>query len=100
MSAVIPLENKELPSTCYVFIHSTSCPVSARAAIEVAESRTDVPIYRVLVLEQRELSNWVADFTGVEHESPQLILIRDGKVRKVWNHGSIRRGEITGNTPA
>ncbi len=95
MSTVISLEEKNLPSTCYVFKHSTLCPVSARAAVEVEESRTEIPVYRVLVREQRELSNWIADFFGVKHESPQLILIREGKVRKVWNHWDIRKEEMT-----
>ena len=95
MSAVVPLEQKELPPTCYVFKHSTTCPVSARAAVEVEKSPTQIPVYRVLVREQRELSKWIADFYAVDHESPQLILIRDGKARKVWNHWEIRREDMT-----
>ncbi len=94
MSVPIPLEREELPPTCLVFKHSTTCPVSARAAIEVKEMRTGIPVYLIKVREQRELSNWVAATFGVTHESPQLILIRDGKVEKTWNHGEIRREEI------
>ncbi len=94
MSVPIPLENKNLPPTCFVFKHSTTCPVSARAATEVKEMRTGIPVYLIKVREQRELSNWVAETFGVTHESPQLILIREGKMEEVWNHGEIRREDI------
>jgi bacillithiol system protein YtxJ len=95
MSSILRLTEKELPSTCYVFKHSTTCPVSARAAREIEASRTDLPIYRIDVIEQRDLSNWVAQRYGITHESPQLILLNDGKVRKVWNHFEVRREVVS-----
>ena len=91
MSAIVPLKEKTLPATCYVFKHSTSCPISAHAAREMEASRTDLPIYSIEVREQRELSNWVAQVYGVTHESPQLILLREGKAEKVWNHFEVRK---------
>jgi bacillithiol system protein YtxJ len=91
MSTIIDLREKNLPGTCYLFKHSTSCPVSARAAEEVRAMRTDTPIYWVNVREQRDLSNWVAAQYRVTHESPQLILLKDGKVEGVWSHSAISR---------
>jgi bacillithiol system protein YtxJ len=96
MSVSIPLEKTDLPPTCFVFKHSTTCPVSARAAAVVEELRTEIPVYLIKVREQRELSNWVAKTYGVRHESPQLILIRDGKVQKTWNHWEIKPEDISG----
>jgi bacillithiol system protein YtxJ len=96
MSAVTPLDQEELPSSCYLYKHSTTCPLSARAAIVVDELSSEIPIYRINVREQRKLSNWFADAYGVPHESPQLVLIREGKVLRVWNHESINRRELTG----
>ena len=95
MSTIIPLENKELPQNCWVFKHSSTCPVSARAASEIQASTSPAVIYQIGVREQRELSSWVADTYGVRHESPQLIFIKDGKARQVWNHGEIRRGVLS-----
>jgi bacillithiol system protein YtxJ len=95
MSATLPLEKSSLPSTFYVFKHSTTCPTSARAAREVAAARTDLPVFQVNVREQRELAGWVAETYRVDHESPQLILIRDGKAMKIWNHDDIRREVMT-----
>ena len=42
--------------------------------------RTDIPIGVIKVVESRPASNHVAALTGVRHESPQLLLFRDGKV--------------------
>ncbi len=52
---------------------------------------TELPIYWINVREQRDLSNWVEEAYGVTHESPQLILLKDGKPQQVWNHSEIKR---------
>ena len=43
----------------------------------------------------RELSNEVAATTGVEHETPQVILLRNGKA--VWNtsHYGVKAGAVS-----
>ena len=56
--------------------------------------KTELPIYWINVREQRELSNWVADTYKVDHESPQLILIKDGKPLKVWSHFEVNRSVL------
>lgn len=95
MSTIIALSEKTLPPACYVFKHSTTCGISARAAREVREMAVDLPIYWVNVREQRELSNWIAEAYRVTHESPQLLLIRDGKAEKVWSHYDVHRSNVT-----
>lgn len=94
MSTTIPLASRSLPPDCLIFKHSTTCPVSAEAAREVALLATDLPVYQVNVREQRELSNWVAAAYAVTHESPQLILVRDGKAVRSWSHGEVRRETV------
>ncbi len=95
MSTIIPMTEKALPAACFVFKHSTTCGVSAGAAREVRAMTTELPIYWINVREQRELSNWVAETYAVAHESPQLILIRDGTPQKVWNHYDVHRSNVT-----
>ena len=72
-------------STFLIFKHSNRCPISARAARTVSsvEGELPVPTYTVIVHDARELSNAIAADFGVPHESPQLILIKDGKA--VWH---------------
>lgn len=95
MATIIPLGEKVLPPTCLVFKHSTACGISAGAAREVRAMATSLPIYWVNVREQRDLSNWIAETYGVTHESPQLILIRDGNAAQVWNHYDVHHSNVT-----
>jgi bacillithiol system protein YtxJ len=46
------------------------------------------------VIESREISNRLAELTKVRHESPQIILCREGKA--VWNasHYAITRDAV------
>jgi bacillithiol system protein YtxJ len=95
VNTIIPMKEKTLPEACIVFKHSTACGVSTAAAREVRAMETDLPIYWINVREQRDLSNWVAETYGVAHESPQLILIREGKPEKVWSHYEVKRTNVS-----
>jgi bacillithiol system protein YtxJ len=94
MSKIIALEIESLPENCYVFKNSTTCPVSHAAATEVKAATPSLPIYWINVIEQRPLSNWFAAQYAVKHESPQLILIKDGSVAQTWSHGGVKRGVL------
>ena len=95
MSTIIPMKEKTLPANCLVYKHSTTCGISASAAKEVRAMETELPIYWINVREQRDLSSWVAETYDVTHESPQLILIRDGKADKVWSHYEVNRTNLS-----
>jgi bacillithiol system protein YtxJ len=64
-----------------LFKHSSTCPISARAYREMQEVRSPVSI--VVVQRSRELSREVAARIGVPHESPQALVLRNG--RAVWS---------------
>ena len=69
-----------------IFKHSTACGGSHAAAREVARflaAHPGAPVFVVHVIEQRPLSNAVAERTGIRHASPQVILLEDG--RPVWS---------------
>ncbi len=89
MPHIIPLERNELPADCYVYKHSTACPVSAGAAQVVRAHPFDRPVYWVNVIEQRSLSNWIAAAYGVRHQSPQLLKISGGRIESHWSHFAI-----------
>lgn len=89
------------PSPVLIFKHSTACPVSARAhgefvswlARKGAVPRTAL----VRVIEERPISLALADRLDVTHQSPQAILVVDGKA--VWNasHGWINVESLDAN---
>ncbi len=43
------------------------------------DPREDLKLGIIKVVESRSASNHVAALTGIEHESPQIILFKDGK---------------------
>ena len=73
------------------FKHSTQCSRSAVAHDEVqkfASRHPDVPCGMVLVIEDRELSESMEERFGVRHESPQAIVVSNGK--PVWHASHLR----------
>ena len=64
-----------------VFKHSNACSISARAYREMEKVEADVNI--LVVQSARDVSRELANLTGVRHETPQVIVLRDGKA--VWN---------------
>ena len=74
-----------------VFKHSNSCPISSRAYREM-EQLDDINLLEIQTA--RDLSREVEELTGVRHESPQVIILRDGKA--VWNasHFDVRAGAV------
>ena len=69
-----------------LFKHSTICAASGVAMEEMeifVNDHPDVPVYVIDVRRQRPLSQKAAAFLGIEHESPQVIVIRNGLA--VWN---------------
>lgn len=77
----------------YIFKHSTRCPISARAFQQLqgqgSALSVERPVHLVKVIEQRSLSNRIAQELGVEHQSPQLLKLVDGAVVAVQSHFGI-----------
>jgi len=72
--------------------HSLTCPISAAIYADVVDflaDRPKVPAYVIPVQTQRKAANQVEERTGVPHESPQLLVIRGGKVVASASHFGI-----------
>ena len=48
----------------------------------------------MVVQEQRELSNEIAEKLSITHESPQVIVLEKGSVKTVFNHHDIQKEKI------
>ena len=68
--------------------------MSAAAAQVVESTAFDLPVYWVNVIEQRRLSNKVAERYGVRHESPQLLKIEQGSATTVLSHHQISPAQL------
>jgi bacillithiol system protein YtxJ len=79
--------------TAILFKHSTRCPISAGARGEMerfVERNPDAPVYTVDVLADAEASRHLAERTGIQHQSPQVILARGGEAAWHASHFDIR----------
>jgi bacillithiol system protein YtxJ len=81
-----------------IFKHSTQCSISDQVYEDFTrfmETAGDTECGLVLVIERRAISNAIADRFGIRHESPQAIVLKDGKA--VWNasHWSITAGALS-----
>ena len=60
-----------------LFKHSLTCPISAGVYQEMSGADADINI--VVMQRARDLSTEIAARTGIRHESPQAIVLKDGK---------------------
>lgn len=87
------LETMLAAERAILFKHSTSCPVSASAWRHVAKFVDKFPsaeIFVIHVIEQRGLSREAETRLGVRHESPQAILVKQGKAIQHASHFRVR----------
>jgi bacillithiol system protein YtxJ len=75
------LINRSQEQLVVIFKHSTTCPVSAAAYDEMEQFAGEVVL--VEVQRARALSVEIEKRTGIRHESPQVLVLENGKV--VWN---------------
>lgn len=76
-----------------IFKHSTTCGIS-RMVMQMFTNDYDIPensadLYFLDLHQYREVSNETAIQFGVMHQSPQLIVIKDGDVVIHESHGAI-----------
>jgi len=83
---------------CVIFKHSTRCSISSMAKGRF-ERNWDIdgaaiePYYLDLIA-YRPVSNKIAETLGVVHQSPQIILIKDGKAIYDTSHNDINIADL------
>jgi bacillithiol system protein YtxJ len=79
-----------------IFKHSTRCSISSVALqrLQKVEQPSDIDFYFLDLIAYRSLSNQVAEVFKVHHESPQVLVIRDGDCIYDESHLGISMDEI------
>ena len=76
-----------------VFKHSTRCSISMmvkkRFEMDWDKLPSDMPLYFLDLIKHRDLSSKIATDFQVHHESPQLLLIKDGDCVLDLSHGEV-----------
>jgi bacillithiol system protein YtxJ len=79
-----------------IFKHSTRCSISSMVLhrLERDEVPTGADFYFLDLLKYRPISSAIAERFQVHHESPQIIVIKNGEVVYDESHMSIQMQEI------
>ena len=79
-----------------IFKHSTTCSISKMAfsRFERAEAPNTIDFYYLDLLNYRPISSEIADLFHVYHESPQVLLIKNGECTYDESHYGIMMDEI------
>jgi bacillithiol system protein YtxJ len=84
---------KNNPGYSLIFKHSTRCSISMMAKrrfeMDMDKLPADMPLYFLDLIKYRDISLQVAQDFQVHHESPQMLLIKDGECILDQSHGGI-----------
>ena len=79
-----------------IFKHSTRCSISSMAKnrLEGTTPPENIDFYYLDLISYRELSTKIAEDFDVFHESPQVILIKNGECSYDESHSGINMDDI------
>lgn len=91
------LENSH-QKTQLVYKHSHTCGICHAAKERIEESMDEIKRQAAInftnVKKSRPVSNALADELGIRHESPQVLIIKNGECTWHESHWSIKAGDI------
>ena len=98
MPQLVQLKADSFQKPVIIFKHSTTCGISAFAKHKLESNwdftETDFDFYYLDLLSYRPISNQVAEDFGVVHQSPQIIVIKDGQAIYNTSHHQISTDAI------
>ena len=79
------------PDYQVILKHNTTCPISKGVLERMKAPEAAIPgvdkVHVLDLLAHRDISNEIAERFGVEHQSPQLLLIKGGKcIYNEWGY--------------
>ncbi len=79
-----------------IFKHSTSCSISSvvKNRLERSISPTEIDFHYLDLIKHRDISNAIASLFQVHHESPQILVIKNGECIYEESHYGIMMDDI------
>ena len=83
----------------YLIYKHSNCPISSRAkgTLKKFLDTSSVDVYELHVVDQRPLSNQITEIYGIQHESPQVLIIHNGIVKAWESHFGIQHNWLEEN---
>ncbi len=98
ISDVENIVNDSFSKTCMIFKHSTRCEISAIAKyrLESDWANLEQPTEPFLLdlIDHRDVSNFISEKFSVFHESPQVLLLKNGECFFDTSHLDISVDEL------
>jgi bacillithiol system protein YtxJ len=90
------IKQKSIDKVQVIFKHSTRCSIStmAKSRLERADEPTNIDFNYLDLIAHRNISNKIANDFGVEHASPQVLIIKNGECIYDESHNAISMDEI------
>ena len=92
------IQTKSNTKTQVIFKHSTRCGISRMVMNQFVDAynftEKDLDLYYLDLISFRDVSNEVANKFEVIHESPQLLVIKNGVVVAHDSHGAINNIDL------
>lgn len=90
------IRQNSFSQTQIIFKNSTTCSISKMvyARLNNAKETLHADYYYLDLLTHRDISNAVSEMFDVQHESPQILIIKDDKCIYHENHSAIYMNEI------
>lgn len=86
-------------STCVILKHSTTCSISSVAKLRLdggwQELGDSVQWFYLDLLAHRPVSQYIAETLDVHHESPQVIIIKNGEATYDVSHLDITINDLS-----
>jgi bacillithiol system protein YtxJ len=79
-----------------IFKHSITCSISAMIKNRLDKSLfpASMDFYYLDLINNRQISNQIAEMYKIRHESPQILLIKNGECVYTESHGAINMDDI------
>ena len=97
VNQLVEIEKRSLAKTQLIFKHSTRCGISSMVInqfVSMYDLDTNADLYYLDLLNYRDVSNEVGYKFQVVHQSPQLLIIRNGVAVAHASHGTINELEL------
>lgn len=97
LSDISNIETASHSRTQIIFKHSTRCSISQMAFNRInkvlKEVKSKAEVHYLDLLRHRDVSDAIAKHWDIPHESPQLLIIKNGKLTYHASHSGIQPDE-------
>ena len=96
MDALDSISIASLQRPQVIFKHSTRCSISimVKSRLEKTQAPENIDFHYLDLLNYRDISNQIADRFHVHHESPQILVIKNGDCIYAESQGAIYMEDI------